>query len=154
MLVSFGIGGDKAEIWDLEKGELKKTLVNGTTSGSCNFSSNLKHVVCNAADIKIYLYNIDGISSIETNNEIQATITYPNPSSTELVLEFNLTNPNHTTITINDLNGKQIKEVFNGYMNEGNHKLNIDLRELQNGNYFLRIQSGNSIYTNKISVIK
>ncbi len=153
-MVSFKTGGNKVKLWDIQKGIVQKTLVTGTTTGASKFSSNMKFVACNAADIKLYLYNIDSISSTEPTNEIQATISYPNPSTTELVLEFTLIQPNNTTITINDLSGKQIKEVLSGYMNVGNHKLHIDLRELYSGTYFLNVLSGNQVITEKVVVEK
>ncbi len=159
MLVSFKTGGKKIEIWDLEKYILNNTLTIGDTPStampffSLDLSKNNLNLIA-SAQTRLYMFeNVISLSNIN-NKEITTTITYPNPSTTELVLEFTLIQPNNTTITINDLSGKQIKEVLNSFLNEGNHKLHIDLRELPVGSYILNIQSGKSISSNKILIIK
>ncbi len=119
------------------------------------FSKNGKYfAIGNNKTIDLYEIGTIGVEEMDNNNHKSTKITYPNPTTSELILEFTLLQPNTTTITIHDLSGKQIIEVLNRFLSEGNHKFHIDMSELQTGTYYLRIQSGNEIQTEKISVIK
>ena len=91
---------------------------------------------------------LDGeYASVLSNDDATATISieiYPNPTSGLL----NVTLENPATYNIYDLSGKLIQS---GSFNQVENQLNI--KELANGIYFLRIQDGNNSITEKISKI-
>ena len=72
---------------------------------------------------------------------------YPNPSKDQTTLEFDLNYSGKTVIGIYDLNGKEITQVFDGYLNKGNQSHPISLDGLEKGIYLCRIltESGSSV---------
>lgn len=77
--------------------------------------------------------------SLEENNVLASINLYPNPSSANTNVEFDLTNTSDVNITLTDLTGKLISQPVNGEMTEGNHKVAIDLTSLTAGVYLVEI---------------
>lgn len=77
--------------------------------------------------------------SLEENTVLSSVNVYPNPSSANTNVEFELANNSNVTITLTDLTGKLISQPVNGEMTEGNHKVAINLANIQAGVYLVEI---------------
>jgi hypothetical protein len=88
---------------------------------------------------------IFGKSSI--NNEVKF---YPNPSKGIASMEFNMKRSGEAKILILDLSGKEITEIFNGYLIQGEHQLPVELGNLEKGFYICRVETEGGIMSVKI----
>lgn len=82
--------------------------------------------------------NINEIQAIETN-------IYPNPAKDILIVD----NVNNADIYIYNTLGQMVKKITNVV---GSKEINVS--DLNNGMYIVRIQKGESVQTKKIQIIK
>ncbi len=79
---------------------------------------------------------------------------YPNPFNPETTLEFSLSQANHTSITIFDINGKIVETLIDQSIQPGTYQIRWNAGNQPNGIYFARIQSGQLNQTNKLILVK
>jgi hypothetical protein len=77
---------------------------------------------------------------------------YPNPTSNDINLRFNLVEEkNNVTIKIVNFNGQALSTIFNGIKEKGNHTLNYSMISFASGVYFVVISINNvDIVSHKI----
>ena len=68
---------------------------------------------------------------------------YPNPTDEELNIAFNVANDETIQLTVQDVSGKQLLSNTIKALSGSNHVL-VDTKDLANGMYFIRLNSGNS----------
>jgi hypothetical protein len=74
----------------------------------------------------------------------------PNPATLNSTAEISTTNTGFFTIQLFDLLGKKIKDIYSGYIEAGNQKINIDMHDITQGEYFLRMGSPDGVKTVKL----
>jgi hypothetical protein len=77
---------------------------------------------------------------------------YPNPTSGELGLQFEL--PSSTTLyfVVRDALGHEVMQLSEGF-GPGTQRTNLDLGALANGSYYITIRSDNMTATRKVTVV-
>ena len=90
-----------------------------------------------------------GIESITSNIKFSS---YPNPATTVLNLELNVTETAQTQIEMIDMTGKVVREISNSELTSGTHKFQVETSDLPNGIYFVRINSNGKSAQYKVSV--
>lgn len=93
-----------------------------------------------------------GISKI-TNSFIAVNVV-PNPASNTASLRFELISNTNLKISLFDLTGKQIQEVFNGNLTAGKQNITLDLTNFNTGLYFATMTAENQKQTVKFNVVK
>jgi Secretion system C-terminal sorting domain/Right handed beta helix region len=88
------------------------------------------------------------------SNSILNTTIYPNPSSLNTTLTYNLLETDKIEINIYDSLGKKIKNLVNDNQLKGKYELNIDTEQLNNGIYFIKLNTNNSESLQKLVVKK
>lgn len=95
----------------------------------------------------INLYEGNPSGELVSLNEGEASIlglnVYPNPTDAELNIAFNVANDETIQLTVQDVSGKQLLSNTIKALSGSNHVL-VDTKELANGMYFIRLNSGNS----------
>lgn len=81
----------------------------------------------------------DAISFVGVIGLDASVSVYPNPSSSEQTLSFNLENSADLQIGLYDLRGRLIVNVFDGNMRSGNTKINVSVKGIQAGVYFYTV---------------
>ncbi len=76
--------------------------------------------------------------------------TFPNPVRENLTLVVEMNTTANAQLQIYDLNGRTVKTIANIKLNNGNNTLDIDVKELQKGIYFLRLDVQGESKINKI----
>jgi len=79
---------------------------------------------------------------------------YPNPFNPSTSITFTIPKAELTTLTIYDMLGKEVTQLLNGILNEGNHSIDFNASGLPSGIYFYRLKSGSFILTKKMLVLK
>lgn len=77
---------------------------------------------------------------------------FPNPSSDQLFIAFDVKYPSPITITLTTIDGKQTTELFNGEEPKGTVEKSFDISNFAKGIYFLNIQTTEGSATQKIFV--
>ncbi|NCB47804.1 T9SS type A sorting domain-containing protein [bacterium] len=65
------------------------------------------------------------------------------PSSALSCIEINVIHSENTSISIYDINGRKVMDLYKGTPNIGMKRLFFNAKELQKGVYFVRVQTQN-----------
>ncbi len=79
---------------------------------------------------------------------------YPNPFNPETKISFSLPAENEVTLSIININGEKLSEVFKGRLNEGNHQFNFNGGNLSSGIYFYTLESSGQKLVKKMLLMK
>lgn len=96
----------------------------------------------------------------KVNNEgdtpINAISVHPNPANDNITITINSPiDMYNSTLIIRDLSGKVVQDLANNInLIAGTHLYNSNISKLQNGVYFIELNSGNTKYTCKLVKIK
>jgi hypothetical protein len=144
------------EVWDINKKEKVYTYNNNPVVPflALSFSNNDNYLTASDGYNFISLYRTNNFVSVEHEETIHATVSYPNPAHQSLTIEFNLVSPGLTETTVSDLSGNTIITVAKENLEAGTHSYSIDVSSLANGTYFVRIISGNYSTIQKIIINK
>ncbi len=99
---------------------------------------------------------VDGCASLTSIVDIDNTLSiqiYPNPSSEDFNVLFNIERAGDITMTVSDLSGRTLLRRVNQNLPVGHQQFIISANELSGpGIYFLTVQSGLGIMTQRIIV--
>ncbi len=94
---------------------------------------------------------------IDTKNEdisiFENISVSPNPTSNNIVLNYNLASKSAVQIDIHDMTGRKLVKVLDVKQNIGLHTINADF-DLPNGIYVIRLKAGTSVVSKKFVVVK
>lgn len=82
-----------------------------------------------------------GLVSTQTPQDLTLLSLFPNPTHDISWLNFALNTPGQVSVVLYDLTGKPMRTVFEGEMQTGNYLMEVDVRELPQGIYLLKIQT-------------
>ena len=91
---------------------------------------------------------VRGISLKE--NEI---LVYPNPTTGEVTIKFNVPVDGNVTLSFVDVNGKVVSNILNEYMPSGNYTYRASLSGFVPGNYYTTMTSSTAISVNKTVLV-
>jgi hypothetical protein len=141
------------EGWMIEKNENTIIMVSldGSDLDKLHYSGDLKIESCSVVDWEL--------------NKIQAEITvipdqfslkpaYPNPFNPVTTFDYAIPYDAYVVIKAFDVRGKEVAELVNGMIEEGNHKVVWDASKLSSGMYFVRMTSGDFKAVQKIVFVK
>lgn len=101
-----------------------------------------------------YEGNAVGIEqAIENMNALQVQ-TYPNPNNGNFQIAYTLPQATNIQVSIINLEGKIIENVFDGRQNAGKHVLEAQLNELTSGTYICRISSETMTISKQVIIKK
>ena len=78
---------------------------------------------------------------------------YPNPSNGITTIDYTLKAASHIRIVVSDIYGKQIEVIENDVKSAGNHTSRWNAGVYEDGTYFIKIVSGDSIQIKKVLLI-
>ena len=78
--------------------------------------------------------------TVSGENVFQIKI-YPNPTDSQVVIEYFNPNKEKVNIELSDLNGKKIATIFQGEADEGLQKVLYQIPDIANGMYFISIEN-------------
>ncbi len=96
---------------------------------------------------------VDECVGIDDPTQSLAFQVYPNPMTNSTVVNFNLNNSKNVKISLFNNLGMEVMKITESYMNAGNHNINLNLAEFENGIYFIRVQAGEKILTEKVTLV-
>lgn len=79
---------------------------------------------------------------------------FPNPAKESIVIDFQSLKKEQISISLKDINGKIVKEIYSGDIEKGNNLILLSLSEFSNGYYFLDMVFTNSTITEKLVIAR
>jgi hypothetical protein len=79
---------------------------------------------------------------------------YPNPSKDIVNLEFFMAHSKNINIEVYNLNGERVDLVLSDYLIKGAQNIKFDVSNLPVGAYYIKVQSGESSFSQLLNVIK
>jgi hypothetical protein len=140
-------------------GECEYAVENYDCSGNCNIEvdcagtcgGSLVDDVCGVCDG-------DGTSCLSIDNHIHDSFSinniYPNPFNPVVNIEYSLATSDLVNISIYDLNGQLVDQLFTGNQVVGNHNISWHASEMSSGIYIIMIQSGDVILSDQLILLK
>ncbi|MBL0062017.1 MAG: T9SS type A sorting domain-containing protein [bacterium] len=83
-----------------------------------------------------------------------ALSNFPNPFNPVTTIQFSMPQAGHATLTLFDVNGRQIETLLNDNLTSGEYHVSFDGANLPSGTYFARVQANTSAATHKIVLLK
>jgi len=91
-----------------------------------------------------------GINEVSKDNLLKV---FPNPIAESFNVNFTLYENTNLNISIVDMTGKLVKELYNGKALEGDNNFSFNKSNLSNGTYFLLIKNDKTIFKNEKIII-
>jgi hypothetical protein len=110
-------------------------------------------VVFLADNMWVTALNITAIPNLKKLSEV---VVNPNPVSQATTISFSLIQSENINISIYDITGKLVKNLFDGPFKIGEHQINWDINngKVQDGVYFLKLTSKSFSRSCKLVVVK
>jgi len=86
-------------------------------------------------------------TSISNVSSEQSLFVYPNPASDYVLVEYDSKMAGNVSISVFDLNGKQVLSLMNGAISSGKFSKKFDVKSLSDGQYLVKFElNGNSTF--------
>ncbi len=93
-------------------------------------------------------------SKVKLPGEYLLISNYPNPFNPTTTINFSLPAEKFLTVKLFSTTGSLVKEIIKGTFQAGNSKITLDGSGLSSGIYILVVDSGDKIYSHKLSLLK
>jgi hypothetical protein len=90
----------------------------------------------------------------ESPQEFKLLPAYPNPFNPTTKISYQLPTKKETVLSVYDMGGRFIQELYRGVKPAGEHSVTFDASALSSGMYLVKIQAGDAIQTQKITLVK
>jgi hypothetical protein len=89
-------------------------------------------------------FTTDEFSSVDDSDNpgMFAIFSYPNPASESVVFDISMAFDSQVEISLVNLLGEKVRDIFTGYLLQGNHRINWSPAEIQSGIYFVVLTNG------------
>jgi len=92
--------------------------------------------------------------SVSTMSKVNNINVYPNPTSADATLSFNLGEAGNVHVKLLDYTGREVADVVNKDMNMGEQSVNISTAGLASGNYLVLIETAGGANLGRLTVEK
>jgi photosystem II stability/assembly factor-like uncharacterized protein len=106
-----------------------------------------------------YALDLSSITSVTSlrgavAGEFQLDQNYPNPFNPTTTLRFSIPSPQFVTLRIYDTIGREVSILVNEELQPGSYTVQWNATAMASGVYFCRLNSGNSVQTKKMLLIR
>ncbi len=131
------------------------------SDGFCVFSVNDYFYWFQGIEVQLYYSSSTGLPNKEKQLPLtfQLEQNYPNPFNPKTAIAFKLSRTSKINLSIFDVTGRKVRELMNGRMRAGQHKMIWDGadqngRPVSSGFYFYRLQAGDKQLTRKMLLVR
>jgi photosystem II stability/assembly factor-like uncharacterized protein len=78
---------------------------------------------------------------------------YPNPVQNEAIIEYNLEDDGNLLVSLYDMNGKMVKEIYSGFAHKGTQKLQLRTTGFPSGTYLVQTHINGQVNDHKIIIL-
>jgi hypothetical protein len=109
-------------------------------------------------DGSAYIYDLRDIVGVEGTDPVRGVkpwmSAFPNPSSSTVMVRYNVPRWSDVRLTAYDLLGRTVRELAPGNQPAGTYEVSLDATGLPSGVYFYRLQAGDNVETKRMVVVK
>jgi hypothetical protein len=98
--------------------------------------------------------NHDHVAGVSVLSKVNDMNIFPNPTSTEATLRFNLDQPGNVNVRIMDYAGHLVSEISNGNMTAGVQNITISTANIADGNYSVVVSTEGGSNAVRLTVAK
>lgn len=134
----------------------------GSTSEPQTYSLKDQSFSYDADSLTYRLKQIDTDGSVHVSEEVtvhravtdvQLLGTFPNPARNQATIRYAVPDRQNVTISLYDVLGREVRTVRNEGK-EGRTKAQLDVAGLSSGTYFLRLETGGDVKTERLTVVR
>jgi WD40 repeat protein len=129
-----------------------KIIDNSVNPMFANISRNDKYLLTISGGI-LYLVDIEKYTNVLENHIIDFNI-YPNPSQDSIIIQYFLEHSNIVKISIPDLQGIILSNIFSGFKEQGQHNITYSTINIATGHYFITIESNGQVISLPFEIIR
>lgn len=125
--------------------------------GSDNIESTIRGWgVTNNGSLSVYNGQLNGIKKSGNNTPVEYNLSqnFPNPFNPTTTIEYSLPKNEFVKLQVYDILGNLVKNLYQGYLNEGSYKTIWDASGNQSGIYFYKITSPGFTEAKKMILLK
>jgi hypothetical protein len=126
-------------------------LATGTRSANINIANNDQNIISYDFALQGKGTIPTGIASFSASSYVKL---YPNPAADEVTLALTLKNKEQVTITVTDIQGKQMIVPVTKELAAGEQQVTINMAALENGIYSVQIASGSKTTQIKLTILR
>jgi aminopeptidase N len=89
-----------------------------------------------------------------TSTRLDLEQNYPNPVFSNTNITYSLPVEMNIDISVYDIAGKKVKDVYQGNETRGTHMINVSISDLETGMYYYRLIAGKESITKKMMVMR
>ncbi|MDK9701268.1 MAG: T9SS type A sorting domain-containing protein [bacterium] len=161
LVYSTYLGGSGEEFaLTMNKYQDKLFLTGGTSSTDFPYTTSGYDTTYNggSADCFISMFRFDSTSVTQTGETSPAyyhlTQNYPNPFNSSTTISYSLPKPGHVDLRLFDITGREVATLVNQKQETGSYRVTFDGKNLSSGTYFVRMQAGEFIKTQKMVLLR
>ncbi len=100
----------------------------------------------------LFFYRNNFVTSVKEDklsekiNEVKIS-NYPNPFNSVTNLNLSVTKSSQYDLELYNILGEKIQTIYSGFLNNGNHKIELKSSNLVSGNYFVLLKNGSGFLT-------
>jgi hypothetical protein len=79
---------------------------------------------------------------------------YPNPFNYSTMVQYSLPRTEQMSLTLYDIGGGKVADIYDGVMEAGNHKLRVTMQNVASGVYFIVLRTKETQITRKVLLLK
>ncbi len=130
------VSDDLGNTWQILGNELPNVVVT-----DLDYHAATSTLVAATYGRSMYSYQFDYEVSTEELTLLQKTLQiYPNPASEKITIQFDKEHSAPHQIELFDVNGRLVKSIFKGRLQQENVELETDISALSSGTYFIKVQ--------------
>ena len=144
--------------------------VSGLTDGFCEVGDNVdfklyQHSTGNMINLSgksdnwnsllvTHVEKLSGSTHVELPSSLTLNPAFPNPFNPVTTISYGIPTDGTVNVAIYDVNGRMIESLVNGFTNAGIYSIDWNADTQPSGMYFLKVQFGNEVKSEKIMLVK
>lgn len=93
-------------------------------------------------------------NNLRGGKEVNLFDNFPNPFNPETRIKYHIPENGLVTLKVYEVSGREVKTLVNEFQNRGDYTVTFNASSLSSGVYFYRLQTGNSVQTKRMMLIK
>ncbi len=117
---------------------IQNKLTNNNLESISFVDSNLGFIFAGENTLLKYFKTV-GVSEKDYINDLRPFMlkqSFPNPTNSSTNILFSISNSGYIEIELYNILGEKVKRIYNGFLNKGEHRYNIDMGLLAGGIYY------------------
>jgi len=129
----------------------------GAFSSACRYTGGYIYFVTWEKGLQILHYSGDTVGIREVGESERAGLSLKVPvlmESDRALVELSVPRDGEVKLDLYDVSGRRVRELWGGYVNKGNRRIEVDLRGLGSGVYFLRAGAGREVEVKRFILVR